>query len=275
MALKGNLLFNGDFETGTTEGWNLNPEGFSNNYDLVIETNEILGGNYGGNLLSSKPYAVGWICYEHLANFEEYDAYLLIFPVKIEKGDYLYQMVFGYDDKGALRGLLYLGYNDIVGEWKRGQAILRGYADITHFKIGLFMRGESDGGQFYIDEVKLIPLKQPASHTLAETVEISNLTITKTFYLPLGCIGRCKIESVVKVKSVSGTDPTLKPYVITGLLPDGQTSLTIEHKLFTEEGRERKYFELPEVSFVEIIYNVGGDNPSFSLRHDIRIYPLQ
>jgi len=248
MALKGNLLFNGDFETGTTEGWNLNPEGFSNDFDLLIETVEVLGGNYGGNLISSIPYAMGWICYEHLANFEEYDAYLLVFPTKIEKGTYLYQALFGYDDKEQFRGILYLGYNNTIGEWKRGQAIL--------------------------DEVKLIPLKRVTSQTLAENIDIANLTTSKVVYPPLACMGRCILESTVRVKYVSGTDPQLKVTVYTGLVTQELTNISFSHTPFTDIGVERKVVERSEIGWILIDYDVSGTDPSFDLYHHLRIIPI-
>ena len=274
MALKGNLLFNGDFETGTTEGWNLNPEGFSNDFDLLIETVEVLGGNYGGNLISSIPYAMGWICYEHLANFEEYDAYLLVFPTKIEKGTYLYQALFGYDDKEQFRGILYLGYNNTIGEWKRGQAILRGFGDITHFKVGAYLAGASDGGQIYIDEVKLIPLKRVTSQTLAENIDIANLTTSKVVYPPLACMGRCILESTVRVKYVSGTDPQLKVTVYTGLVTQELTNISFSHTPFTDIGVERKVVERSEIGWILIDYDVSGTDPSFGLYHHLRIIPI-
>jgi len=275
MAVKGNLLYNGDFETGTTQGWNTEPEGLLTDFDLVIETNEILGGNYGGNYLSSVPNGMGWLCYEHLANFEEYDAYLLVFPTKIEKGSYMYSALFGYDDKEQLRGILYLGYNNAIGEWERGQAILRGFADITHFKVGAYFNGGSDGGQFYIDEVKLIPLKRATSHILAKDISLGSLTTTKVIYPPLACIGRCMFQSILRVTHVSGTDPQLQVTIYTGLVSQQLTTISFSHSVFSDIGMESKMVERGEIGWIMIRYEVSGTNPSFSLFHHLRIIPVE
>ena len=166
-----------------------------------------------------------------------------------------------------------VGYNAEEGVWRKYQAILRGFGDMTHFQIGLYAYCLDIGDKIYIDEAKLIPLESVKGHVLAKTLSFSNITADKEYFLTLACVGRCKIESIVKVYNVSGTDPTLKPYVYTALFPDGSTSLTIEHTTFTTEGRERKSFELPEISFIKLYYDVGGDNPSFDVEHYIRIYP--
>ena len=274
MALKGNLLYNGDFETGTTEGWVTGAFGKVFEFDFSVSAEAKYRGNYGGLLYAPVDLADGFLAYNKTCSFEEYEAYLAIMYVKIVSGYFVLGKLYGLDDKGNLIDDLLIGYNAEEGVWRKYQAILRGFGDMTHFQIGLYAWTFDTGDKIYIDEAKLIPLKSIKGHVIAETLSFSNITEDKEYYLTLACIGRCKIESIIKVYNVSGTNPTLKPYVYTGLLPDGATTLAIEHTTFTTEGRERKSFELPEVSFVKLYYDVGGDSPSFDLKHYIRIYPL-
>jgi len=274
MVLKGNLLFNGDFETGTTEGWDTQPFGKTQQYTLTASSEAKYRGNYGGKLHSETDLAIGYLAYNKTVSFEEYEAYLFILYTKMVRGYFNTAFLYGLDDKGNLIDDFFIGYNDEEGVWKKFIAILRGFGDITHFKVGGYFYGTFAPNTYYIDEAKLIPLRSVKGHVIAETLSFSNITADKKVYLGLACIGRCKIESIIKVYGVSGTNPTLKPYVFTGLFPDGATTLTIEHTTFTTEGRERKYYELPEVCFVELFYDVGGDNPSFDVKHYIRIIPL-
>ena len=274
MVLKGNLLYNGDFEKGTTEGWVTGPFGKPFSFDFSVSADAKYRGNYGGLLYAPSDFVDGYIAYNKTCSFEEYEAYLMIMYVKMVSGLFTLGRLYGLDDKCNLIDDLLIGYNTHVGEWRKYHAILRGFGDMTHFQIGLYAWANLTGDKIYIDEAKLIPLESIKGHVLAETLSFSNITADKEYYLTLACIGRCKIESIVKVRSVSGTNPTLKPYVYTGLFPDGSTALTIEHKTFTTEERERKSFELPEVSYIKLYYDVGGDNPSFNIQHYIRIYPL-
>jgi len=274
MSLKGNLLFNGDFETGTTEGWITGAFGKVFEFDFSASSEAKYRGSYGGLLYAGVDLADGYLAYNKTCSFEEYEAYLMIMYVKMVSGYFTLGKLYGLDDKGNLIDDLLIGYNAEEGVWRKYQAILRGFGDMTHFQIGLYAWCGSVDDKVYIDEAKLIPLRSVKGHVLEETLTFEGITADKEYYLTLACIGRCKIESIFRVTSVSGTNPTIKPYVYTGLFPDGATSLTIEHSTFTTEGRERKYFELPEISFVKLYYDVGGDSPSFNVKHYIRIYPL-
>ena len=76
MALKGNLLYNGDFETGDTQGWNSNPFGLSDEHDFFASCPAAYRGNYGGTLFAGEDYAYLYLMYEKMFSFEEYEAYL-------------------------------------------------------------------------------------------------------------------------------------------------------------------------------------------------------
>jgi len=273
MALKGNLLFNGDFETGTTEGWETEPFGLTQQYTFECASEAKYRGDYGGKLNSGVDYAQGYIAYNKICSFEEYEAYLAILYVKKIFGDVNMGIVYGMDDKGNLIDKYVLGYNTDDLWWRKFIYILRGFGDITHFKIGHYVLGKVGGGLFYVDEAKLIPLRSVKGHELAEYRYYDNLSYSKTWYSGLACIGRCKLRSIVRVEDVHGTSPTLDIKVKCFLLEYLSSGYTLTHTQFTSEGFEEVTIDLPEVSNIKIEYSLGGTDPRFDIHHHLRIEP--
>ena len=273
MVLKGNLLFNGDFETGTTEGWETEPFGLTQQYSFECVSDAKFRGNYGGKLYSEVDYASGYVAYDKVCSFEEYEAYLAIMYVKKIFGDVNMGIVYGMDDKGNLIEKYVVGYNTTDLEWRKFMFILRGFGDITHFKIGHYFLGKSGGGLFYVDEAKLIPLTSVKGHELAEYRCYDNLSSSKTWYSGLSCIGRCKLRSIMRVKDVQGTSPTLDVKVQVYLLDYLDSYYTITHTQFTDEDFEEVRIDLPEVSNIKIEYSLGGTDPRFDVHHHLRIEP--
>jgi len=274
MVLKGNLLFNGDFETGTTEGWINGAFGKTGECLFFVGDFAKLRGSYGGVLHAPEDFAQSYLAYDKICSFEEHEAYLYILPTYFNAGLYCQAWIYGLDDKGNLIDDFPFGLNNEAGYWRNFQVLLRGFADVTHFKVGLYYWGNNTGDSIFFDEVKLLPLKSVKSHILAEGKEINNLTSNTTKYFLLGCIGRCQLKSIVWVSDVSGTDPTLDVKLTVCLLKPSGIYYTIEHMTFTSPAGEDKTVELSEISYIKVDYIVGGTNPSFDLYHAIRIIPL-
>ena len=274
MALKGNLLFNGDLETGDLTGWDLQPFGKTQQYTATVTTDAKLRGNYGLKLSSDVDLAVGYIAYNKICSFEEYEGYLFIFPFKMVEGYYNVGILYGMDDKGNLIDDYWVGFNKEKGTWKTIKAILRGFGDITHFKIGGHFYGTYNTDIFYIDEVKLLPLRSIKGHVLAEYKAFDNVTTNTEWYPLLACIGECKLESIVRTSDVSGTSPTLDVEVEIGLFDNTATYLSYTHTQFTGEGVDKLSVELPEVCWIKVAYTLGGTDPSFDIYHHLRIIPL-
>jgi len=273
MALKGNLLYNGDFETGTTEGWELGPFGLSAEHTFTASEEAKLRGNYGGLLTASEDLARSYLAYNKVCSFEEHEAYLFVCPFKMVDGIYNSGYLYGLDDRGSLLDAFWVGYNEEYGKWRKIVALLRGYSDITHFKVGMFVYAFDVGNKFYIDEAKLYPVKTVRSVELAETRNFGNVSTDKTWYSGLACIGGCKLRSIVRVSDVRGTSPTLDITLTIGLFVNTGTAYTLQHTQFTSEGFEEKTIDLPEVCYIKVEYKLGGSNPSFDIYHDLRIEP--
>ena len=273
MALKGNILYNGDFETGTTEGWVTGAFGKPFEYDFSVSSDAKYRGNYGGMLVAQEDLALGYLAYNKTASFEEYEAYLFIMYVNMLSGFYTQARLFGLDDKGNLIDDFILGYNTDTNEWRKFVILLRGFADITHFQIGMFAYGNTAGDKIYIDEAKLIPLRSVKGHTIAEYRRFDNLTANKTWYSCIGCIGKCKFRSIVKTQDVSGTSPTLDISIQISLLEITSSYYVLNHKQFTGEDFEEVSIDLPEASVITVKYTLGGTDPSFDIQHHLRIEP--
>ena len=273
MALKGNLLYNGDFELGTVDGWELGAFGLPAQHTFTASEEAKLRGNYGGLLTANVNFAQSYLAYNKICSFEEHEAYLFICPFKMVDGIYNLGYLYGLDDKGNLLDTFWIGFNNEEGIWRKIVALLRGYSDITHFKVGMFIYSDYVFDKFYIDEVKLYPLKSIKAVELAETRNFSDVTTDLTWYSCLACIGKCKLRSIVDVRDVSGTSPTLDIKLTIGLLVNTGTNYILQHTQFTSAGFEEKIIDLPEVCWVNVEYKLGGTDPSFDIYHDLRIEP--
>jgi len=273
MVRKGNLLYNGDFETGTTEGWINGICGLQGGMALEVKGEAKYKGNYGGKLYAGLPPRTSYVGYDRMCSFEDYEAYLFIIYAYLDEGVTISPQIYGLDDKGNLISYYYLGYNNEKGVWKGFKAILRGFGDITHFKVGVVASCLDTVGRMYFDEAKLIPLRSVRGHELAEYKYWGSVSENTTWYSGLACIGRCKLRSIVRTTNVSGTSPTLDITLKISLLDDYLTQYTLTHSQFTGEDFEEISIDLPEVSMIYITYNLGGTSPSFDIYHHLRIEP--
>ena len=209
MAKKGNLLYNGDFETGTLEGWEHGLYGLPAELTFEVTTEDVKHGSYAGKLHTTNAYDESYIGYNKACSFEEYEAYLMILHAKMGLGAYMEGRMYALDDNLNYITSYRLGYITENYNWIRFICLLRQFDIASHFKIGLRVKAGSDGGKFYVDDVKLLPVKSIRSVILGEHINKSGLSSTTYHYTGLGCIGRFKLYSYLRVTSVSGTNPTL------------------------------------------------------------------
>ena len=273
MARKGNLLFNGGFETGTTEGWINGIFGFPHDLSLSASSDAKYRGNYGGLVKAEDSIGYSVIGYDKLCSFEEYDAYLYLVYCKNVSGQIIYPELFGVDDNGRYIDTFGLGYIELTTDWSLYQSILRGIGEITHFKVGIYAYTNALGDIFYFDEARLIPLRSIKSHQLVDYKLYQELTSDTFRYVHLSCVGLCKLRSLLKVDNVSGTSPTLDVSIYVASLHDSQYYYTLTHSQFTNTGFEEIKLDVSDVSFLYVDYDLGGTSPSFTLRHIIRLEP--
>jgi len=273
MARKGNLLYNGDFETGTTVGWEEGPFGKPDEFIFGCLDIAPYRGNYHGYLGVEVENGVGFYAYDKVCSFEECEAYLYIIYINKQSGDYANLVLYGLDDKGNLIEDFIIGRVEQTNVWERCQAILRGFGDITHFKVGLKVKGKDGDGIYYIDEAKLFPLKSVKGHVLAQHYDYGYVSESFKRVVPLACIGECRLVSSVMTLMTSGTDPTLDITITISYFGIPAVARTFSHKQITGNEIDEIKVDLPEVSYIEVNYNIGGTNPSFYLIHDIRLIP--
>lgn len=275
MALKGNLLYNGDFETGTKEGWITGPYETAFDYlTFAVSEEAKKRGNYGGLLVAISDNAQGYLAYDKTFSFEEYEAYLYLLPVKMINAGMYYGVLYGLDDKENLIKRFDMAWRFEENVWRTLQFLLRGIGDITHFRIGLFYYSFHIAGKLYFDEVKLFPLRSIKSHILREDRNFTNLTSDTQWDSVLSCFGRCQLRSVVETRNVSGTSPTLDVVIETYPFFSTSMCLTYHHTQFTGEDTEEIVIDLPEASLIRVKYILGGTSPSFDINHLLRLIPL-
>jgi len=273
VALKGNLLFNGDFETGTTEGWECGAFGQSCACLFSASTEAKYRGNYGGLLVAHDYPRSAYLAYDKICSFEEYEAYLYIFYSKLVSGYYVTGLLYGLDDKENLIQNFRLGFCMEEGEWRKYICLLRGYKDITHFKVGVLFWGSVQGDKCYFDEAKLIPLRSIKGHEIKDYRFFDNVTADKEWWSGISSFGKAKLRSVLQVANVSGTSPTLDTEIECYLFEGANMPFILEHSQFTGEGGEIVSIDLPEVAIIKVKYTIGGTDPSFDIYHNLILEP--
>jgi len=274
MALKGNLLFNGDFETWGTEGWIKEPYGLPCPYSFYAAFGAAYRGDRGGRMETTESEVEGYIAYEKSCSFEEHEAYLFIGYLRMEKGWGCAPMLFGLDDKGNFIDKFYLGYICEKQVWRKCAAIIRGFGDITHFAVGVYAISAADGGIYYIDEFKLFPLRSVKGHVLADYWEYEGMDFNYTRTGTIAFIGRCQLRSILRAKPTFGTNPALDVKLEIGLFDNPYTKYTLQHPTITSETLDEQVIDLPEASIITIKYELSGTSPVFDVYHHLRIEPL-
>jgi len=274
MAKKGNLLFNGDFEHGTTQGWKVGEFGLSGDFDLFSGSEGAYRGSYGGKVVAKKDNAYGYISYDKFCSFEDYEAYLLLGYIKLLNADKCQLILYGLDDNGNYIDKIPIGFNSEAGVWKRFSGILRGFGEITNFKVGFYIFADKEGDYAYFDEFKLLPLKSTSAHRIVEEWKIDNLTSYTLKVVPAGVVGECRLESFLVVRGVSGTSPTLDTRFEVYYPPSYDYYEVIEHTQMTGIGTDHISYDLVDGTYIWVIYNVGGDGASFDITHQVRLIPL-
>ena len=273
MARKGNLLYNGDFETGTTEGWINGIFGLNGEMEFSASEEAKYEGNYGGMLRATGSNQQSYVGYNKVCSFEEYEGYLYLIKCKIISGNLMYPVLFGLDDKGSLIKTIRLGRLLYPHYWEKHQVILRGDGEITHFKVGVFAEGASAGDKFYFDEAKLIPLKSIKGHQLSEYFYVNNLTTDFVWLSPLACIGTAKLRSAVRTDKVSGTSPTLDVTIMAVKMENDLCYYELKHTQFTGKDFEELTIDVRNIGYLWVTYDLGGTDPQFDIYHFLSLEP--
>ena len=193
MVLRGNLLFNGDFETGTTQGWEHGPYDFFAQCSFSASSEAKLFGNYGGLLEATADDQRSYIAHEKILPVEEYEGYLFISQYKLIGSGENEIYLWGLDDNSNYYYSFRIGKNLRGGEWRPGIYLLRGWYDVLNWRVGMYFHGVSAGAKLYIDDVKVIPLKSvkgvslvgyqayaDASANITDSVSYTHLTLPTT-----------------------------------------------------------------------------------------------
>jgi len=273
MVRKGNLLYNGGFEAGDLTGWKSGEFGLSSDFDLQVTQAKVYRGNYAGVMVAQKDNAEGYISYDKIISFEDYEAYLFVAYAFLANAERCLGYIYGLDDNGSYITKYAIGYNDEQNKWKRFLGIIRGFAEITHFKVGLYTFANNQYDYLYVDEFKVIPLKSAKSHQIMEEWDYDDLYSNTTKSLCLCVFGECRLESMLTVNAVVGTSPTLDTKIKVWHHSQYQIYEEFEHSQFTNVGRERISADIPDAAFIFVEYTVGGTGTHFDIHHQIRLTP--
>lgn len=270
MVRKGNLLYNGSFETGDTEGWTVAPKNsLTNEATIEIDNSNQKSGNYCGKLITGG-YTYYGKGYDKLFDFEEYAAYYFEMWVKNGNATGIYPFIEIYDDKLNLIGFYF------IGSWDDNTyGLIRGL--ISNFGLGRWGRlflcafGAGANTYAYFDNVLLMPVNKLTEWSFSLFKPEEDITADKYWYPNILIPRPATIRSRVKIGTVSGTSPTLD---ITLRLTNPEMYRDIEEKSYSQITASGTYYltwETVSWGIISVEYDVGGTNPKFPTEHVLQI----
>jgi len=270
MARKGNLIYNGDFETGTVEGWIYPPKWASyKKADIAVDSVNQRTGSYCGKVIAGGVGVYG-IGYDLLLDFEEYPAYYFVAYGKLGNMLQIYPFIEFYDEGKKVICPLLLGFSN-TNDYVR----FAGY--ITNLGLGRFARiyisgyGLNAGDACYWDDISVVPVRDIRGISVEHHVGSKTYTADATDYLNLFFPRPMIIRDLMLVSNTSGTSPTLDMSI---QLYSPRAQRVIEEKAFpqvTADGTYYLTFETSAFGFIGLHYKVGGTNPSFDVEHYLQI----
>jgi len=271
MVRKGNLLYNGTFETGDTTDWVTKPHSLGNNFTIEASTEKVYKGSYSGKVTITDNGGNCFLEYDKALDFEDYEAYLMLARIYLVDFSYGWGAIYVLDDNENYSTYNLIGKTNELNKWKTLEAIIIGQGDCCKFKPGAIFYGVASNNYGYIDELKVMPLKSRKANTLFDSWEYTALNSDATKYLLMAVTAPAKIFSKVRVSKVSGTNPTLDISVKSHYFEDHLSYESVSHTQFTATGQELKTLETPGFCWIEIGYTLGGTDPSFDLVHTMRV----
>lgn len=270
MARKGNLIYNGDFETGTVEGWIHAPK-WATYKKASIEVDSVnqRTGSYCGKVIAGGLGVYG-IGYDLLLDFEEYPAYYFVAYGKLGNMVQIYPFVEFYDEGKKVIYLLLLGFSR-VNEYVR----FAGY--ITNLGLGRYARfyiggyGLNAGDACYWDDISVTPVRDIRGISIEHHVGSKRYTGNASDYLNLFFPRPMIIRDLMLVSNTSGTSPTLDVSI---QVYSPRALRVIEEKAFpqvTADGTYYLTFETSSFGFLGLNYKVGGTKPRFDVEHYLQI----
>jgi len=272
MVRKGNLLWNGDFETGDKVDWVLNPFNLGTGLsDFVVVTDP--AGGYAGNLWVAGGNNEGYIMYDKECDFEECEAFIYLMRIKKFSGRFIEGVLYGLDDNGNYIDFIPFAEVRENNVWKTIKCVLRQYNNFSHFAVGIRGLTLTDDTVCNFRGAKLIPVKHANSVYIGEYIRKDDLSSDFDYYGECACLGRCKFYSIITVPQLSGTDVELTIRISLYTQDWVENLVILEHPTLTEPSCDILSIEMPEVAKYRIQY-ISGTSPVADIRHDIRIVPL-
>ncbi|MHC1567526.1 MAG: hypothetical protein ACXQTD_07440 [Candidatus Syntropharchaeia archaeon] len=263
MTKKGNLIENGDFEAGNTDGWTEAPKSGYNTATIEVDSSNQKSGSYCGKVVAggSGYYAIG---YEKLFDFEEYPGYYFQIWGNRHSAYGIYPYIETYGEKEE-----YIDYYQLGSYVGNGYQLFRGvipnlgYTRWWRLFLRVYAMSADTAGLF--DDIAVIPISRIEDWSLELYKDLGTITSNKSWQ-PYVLIPRsAKIRAFAAVTGTSGTSPTLD---ITMKLAEPKGLRVIEEKAFSQITGDGDYFQSWETfgfGFLSVSFTVGGSNPSFDV----------
>jgi len=232
MALKGNLCWNGDFETGTFEGWSDQFKGLPSP-NLAVMDGEGIDGSYGLWITPSQTNEYEGFCYDMVFPFEERELYFVEVQAKnmgasirgqIEYLD-AYKRVLGYDEFGVA----------LTGGWERMCALVARRFGASYFRVGFVFFASGD----YVaklDNLSVIGLTHSRDWVWSDyhSFSISGETYDD-WYCNVAIFVKHSYSWIIDVRNITGSSPSVV-LVLKQLIPrDRNVSSVFDYDIKTSD----------------------------------------
>ena len=270
---KGNLIRNGDFESGSLEGWDDRFWGLGDNYgSMYIESGV---GYSSGKCLKVYAYSVDeyYVGYNQVFDAEEVAGYIYSFystPLACEAD--VSPAIYYYNEFNDNEQVIWFK-GHISGLWKKFEGFIRKINNCPKFSVGFHHDNTSPTGYVRFDSFSLIPIRNINEVTFFRSWSRREGAGEYEDDIYIFCVGQCKIYFTAHVYPHSvGVDSEVDIYV-RPLTKDGHKTYNNPIHWTTSENTYVRSYMAHDISGVNIYTKIEDDNSDYEIDYYLSIQP--
>jgi len=274
MILSGNLIKNGDFESGSIEGWAQRPHGLGNNF-ITFEIDDNHGINGSKCLKLQTGYNVDcYYIYDSYFDMEDYDALVYTQYMKCSYSDDIFKhVVYYYDDTQRL-----IKHLDIDAftytNYKPQGGFIRVKYNSSIVRIGGMCEGSVAYATYYLDNVSLRQVNNQEKFSYIEDLYTVCSTSTHTDYIHFFVVGACDISVNIDVYSENFEFDSGFNYYLNMVSLNGRT-YRLFYDQFVRQG-DFKHIQIrtADIAYLYIRYEQFGTLCDYHIKNNVIIKPI-
>ncbi len=271
---KGNLIRNGDFESGNLDNWEERFWGlgyYTSGFGVESGVGYSSGKCMYCDILTNRDYYIGW---DEVFDMEDVAGYIYGFyasPRMIEVD--LCPTIYYYNEFND-NELAHSFYAHATSGWQPYQGFIRKMNEYSKISVGFMMDNASGNNRVRLDSFYLIPVYNISSVTFFRNWNRRAGEGNYYDYIWIFCVGLCKVSLTVHVYPHStGLDSSVYVWLYP-LTKDGHSIVT-DHLYFTTiENAETMSWIGHDIAGVRLWTDINDSNSDYTVDYYLNIQPI-